>query len=128
MTAARALDGVRVIELVDQPVDYCGRILAGLGADVILAEPPEGGFRRHQGPFAAGRDGDPEASLVQWHFDVGKRSMVADDDAELARLIASSDVVVHTLSPRRPRPAASTTPAWPRATPGWCRAPSPRSA
>ncbi len=92
-----ALDGVRVIELVDQPVDYCGRILAGLGADVIVVEPAEGGFRRHQGPYVDRRQGDLEASLSQWHFDVGKRSVVVDDDAELRRLIGSADVVVHTL-------------------------------
>ena len=92
-----ALDGVRVIELVDEPVDYCGRILAGLGADVIVVEPSDGGFRRRQGPFESGREGDPEASLAQWHFDVGKRSMVVEDDAELRRVIDSADVVVHTL-------------------------------
>ena len=95
--ATGALGGVRVIELVDEPVDYCGRLLAGLGADVIVVEPAAGGFRRHQGPYVEGREGDPEASLAQWHFDVGKRSMVVDDDAELRRLIASADVVVHTL-------------------------------
>ncbi len=94
-----ALDGVRVVELVDEPVDYCGRLLAGLGADVVVVEPPEGGFRRHQGPWAHGRQGDPDASLAQWHFDVGKRSVVIDpdDDETLRRLIGSADVFVHTL-------------------------------
>ena len=33
------LAGVRVAELVDEPVEYCGRLLAGLGADVVKLEP-----------------------------------------------------------------------------------------
>jgi len=95
-----ALEGVRVVELVDEPVEYCGRMLAGLGADVVKVEPPEGARSRHQGPWADGRDGDPDASLHSWHFDVGKRSVVLDhpgDDERLRRLCASADVVVHTL-------------------------------
>ena len=36
------LDGVRVLELADQLGEYCGKLLAGLGADVVKIEPPEG--------------------------------------------------------------------------------------
>ena len=92
-----ALAGVRVVELVDQPVEYCGRLLAGLGADVVKVEPPEGAPSRREGPFAAGRDGDPDGSLHFWHFNVGKRSVVADDDETLRRVCA-------TGGRRRPHP------------------------
>jgi crotonobetainyl-CoA:carnitine CoA-transferase CaiB-like acyl-CoA transferase len=98
-----ALGGVRVVEMVDEPVDYCGRLLAGLGAEVIVVEPPEGKFRRHHGPYVEGREGDVEASLGQWHFDVGKRSVVLDDDAQLRRLCRSADVVIHTMGPAAAR-------------------------
>ena len=95
-----ALAGVRVVELVDEPVEYCGRILAGLGADVVKVEPPAGGRSRHQGPWAEGHEGDPDASLNAWHFDLGKRSAVVDDQDGadlLPRLCRGADVVVHTL-------------------------------
>lgn len=36
------LTGVRVLEAGDETIDYCGLILAGLGAEVIKVEPPEG--------------------------------------------------------------------------------------
>ena len=45
------LAGVRVIELADEQAEYCGLTLAGLGADVIKIEPPEGSPTRRIGPF-----------------------------------------------------------------------------
>ena len=36
------LAGIRVIELADELGEYCGKLLAGLGADVIKVEPPQG--------------------------------------------------------------------------------------
>jgi crotonobetainyl-CoA:carnitine CoA-transferase CaiB-like acyl-CoA transferase len=36
-----ALDGLRVVDLTDERGLLCGQILADLGADVILVEPPE---------------------------------------------------------------------------------------
>lgn len=99
--AGSALEGLRVIELVDEPVEYCGRLLAGLGADVIKLEPAEGAASRRVGPFVDGREGDPDASLSFWHFNVGKRSAVAEDDEAIRRVCASADVVIHTLGTSR---------------------------
>jgi crotonobetainyl-CoA:carnitine CoA-transferase CaiB-like acyl-CoA transferase len=96
--APGALERVRVVEVVDQPVEYCGRLLAGLGADVIKVEPPDGAPSRRDGPYVDGRDGDPDASLAFWHFNVGKRSVVLGDD-DRRRLIASADVVIHSHGP-----------------------------
>jgi crotonobetainyl-CoA:carnitine CoA-transferase CaiB-like acyl-CoA transferase len=92
-----ALTGVRVVELGGEPVEYCGRILAGLGADVVKVEPPAGAASRRRGPWVDGRESDPDACLSSWHFDVGKRSVVLDDDREIRRLVERADVVVHTL-------------------------------
>ena len=51
--------------------EYCGRLLAGLGADVVKAEPPEGSPSRSFGPFA-GDEPDPDRSLCFWADNVGK--------------------------------------------------------
>jgi crotonobetainyl-CoA:carnitine CoA-transferase CaiB-like acyl-CoA transferase len=47
----RALEGVRVLDLADESGAFAGRILADLGAEVLLIEPPEGGPPRHRAPF-----------------------------------------------------------------------------
>jgi len=96
------LDGVRVVELTDESAEYCGRLLAGLGADVVKVEPPEGAPSRRVEPFLDDEPGD-DRSLAFWADNVGKRSVVlaggAEGDAALARLCASADVLVHTLRP-----------------------------
>ena len=96
MSASAPLDGVRVVELVDESAEYCGRLLAGLGADVVKLEPPEGAPSRHVGPFLDDRP-DPDASLAFWADNVGKRSVVVADDSEILGLCHAADVVVHTL-------------------------------
>lgn len=40
------LDGVRVLDLTDGTGAMCGRLLADLGADVVLVEPPDGAAAR----------------------------------------------------------------------------------
>jgi crotonobetainyl-CoA:carnitine CoA-transferase CaiB-like acyl-CoA transferase len=40
------LHGVRVLELADETGEYAGRVLAGLGADIVKVEPPEGETNR----------------------------------------------------------------------------------
>jgi len=97
------LDGVRVLELVDESAEYCGRLLAGLGADVVKAEPPEGAPSRRIGPFLDDAPG-PDRSLAFWADNVGKRSVVVEDDGELLALCDAADVLVHTV--RRAEAAA----------------------
>ncbi|HUY21435.1 MAG TPA: CoA transferase [Acidimicrobiales bacterium] len=92
------LDGVRVLELTDESAEYCGRLLAGLGADVVKVEPAEGAPSRHIGPFLDDEPG-PDRSLAFWADNVGKRSVVALDDTDVVALCAAADVVVHTLRP-----------------------------
>lgn len=46
----RALDDLRVLNLTDRIDQYCGRVLASLGADVIRIEPPDGGDPRRAHP------------------------------------------------------------------------------
>ena len=98
-----ALAGLRILELGDEKGEYCGRLLAGMGADVVKLEPPGGSPTRLFPPFR-GDVVDPERSLHFWHYNVGKRSVVLDLEtdagpAQLARLAARADVLVESLSP-----------------------------
>jgi crotonobetainyl-CoA:carnitine CoA-transferase CaiB-like acyl-CoA transferase len=94
------LQGVRVLELSDPSAEYCGRLLAGLGADVVKLEPPEGSTSRQVGPFLDDEP-DPNRSLAFWADNVGKRSVVVRDDDEVRSLCATADVIVHTLRARQ---------------------------
>ncbi len=92
------LERYRVIDLTDERGNLAAFILAGLGADVVLVEPPEGSAGRRRGPFA-GDQADAERSLTFWGWNRGKRSVVLDVDgaagaAALQRLCAEADVVI----------------------------------
>src|SRR5262245_28563179 len=94
------LTGIRVIELADEQAEYCGRTLAGLGANVIKVEPPGGSPTRRIGPFYQDVV-DPERSLFFWQYNRGKRSVVLDLDRagerdRLRSLIASADVLLES--------------------------------
>ena len=58
---SRALDGVRVLDLTDRSAALTGRLLADLGAEVILVEPPSGTPARRLAPWLDGATG-PEAA------------------------------------------------------------------
>jgi crotonobetainyl-CoA:carnitine CoA-transferase CaiB-like acyl-CoA transferase len=92
------LEGVRVVELVDERTIDAGRMLRELGADVVVVEPPGGSSLRRDPPFA-GDERHRELCLRWWAGSVGKRSVVIDLDeddgqAEFARLVAGADVVL----------------------------------
>src|ERR1700736_6933623 len=71
------LAGLRVIEIADERAEYAGLLLAGLGAEVIKIEPPEGNATRRIGPFFEDRPG-LERSLFFWHYNRNKKSVVLD--------------------------------------------------
>jgi benzylsuccinate CoA-transferase BbsE subunit len=94
-----ALDGVRVLDLCDVQGAFAGKLLAGLGADVILVEPPAGSAMRKIPPFW---DGAPagEESLFFWFYAAGKRSVAVDRaDDRFRRLLAGADVLIETGPP-----------------------------
>lgn len=93
-----SLEGVRVLEIGDELGEYCGLVLAGLGAEVIRIEPPGGSATRRLGPFVDD-DGDPEHSLHFWNYNRGKKSVVLDlgaapDRDRFKMLLTSADVVL----------------------------------
>ena len=94
----RPLDGIRVIELTSERCALAGKLLADMGADVIVVEPPGGSPMRAYEPFA-GDEPDREQALWWWHYNTSKRSVVADLDQtdgadDFRRLVSTSDVVI----------------------------------
>ena len=94
------LQGVRVLELSHERIAFAGKLLADMGADVILIEPPGGDPARHYPPFLDDQPG-PDRSLWWWHYHTSKRGVVLDldrpEDRERFRaLIAQADVLVES--------------------------------
>lgn len=94
------LDGLRVVEVADETAEYCGLLLAGLGADVVKIEPPEGAPTRRIGPFLDDRP-DPDTSLYFWAYNRAKRSVELkpgneQDRAAILHLLEGADVLLDT--------------------------------
>ncbi len=99
-----ALTGLRVIELANEHIAFAGKLLADMGADVILVEPPGGDPCRGYPPFLDDEPGE-DRSLYWWHYHTSKRGIVLDlDHAEDAqrfrRLVATADLLLEG-EPRR---------------------------
>src|SRR3954471_16848971 len=102
---AGALQGYRVLDLSEPWGAYCGKLLAGLGADVVKVEPPAGDAARAFGPFKDDRP-HPEASLAFAYYHTNQRSVVldlADDEgrALLVRLLGAADVLLEAFPSER---------------------------
>ncbi|MGY9071975.1 MAG: CaiB/BaiF CoA transferase family protein [Acidimicrobiales bacterium] len=100
-----ALAGVRVIDLASRPGAFAGRILADLGADVIMVEPPNGSSIRSHAPFLNGEPG-LDHSFAHLYFNANKRSIVLDladpeDSAKFRALVVTSDVLIDDQTPGR---------------------------
>lgn len=98
-----ALDDLRVLDLADAKGIYCGKLLAGMGADVIRIEPPGGGPDRRRPPFVDDLPG-PERSLFHLAMNAGKRSITLNIECEdgvslFRRLARTADIVVESFAP-----------------------------
>ena len=98
-----ALYGLTVLDLTGPEGQPCGRILADLGADVILIEPPSGSPSRRMAPFAHGEAG-PDRSLFFVHFNTNKRGITLDlnataDREKFLELAKTADVVLESGHP-----------------------------
>src|SRR6202035_3017913 len=92
------LAGLRVIEIADERAEYTGLLLAGLGAEVIKIEPPEGNATRRIGPFLEDKPG-LERSLFYWNYNRAKKSVVLDlaertSADRILRLLAGADILL----------------------------------
>jgi crotonobetainyl-CoA:carnitine CoA-transferase CaiB-like acyl-CoA transferase len=101
--APAALDDIRVLDLAGEIGQYCTKLLADLGADVIKIEPPGGDPVRNVPPFYHDEPG-PQKSLYWLNLNTSKRSVSLDIEdqegrAEFERLVAAADVVVESFDP-----------------------------
>ena len=97
------LSPYRVIDCTDERGQLAGFLLAQLGAEVLLVEPPGGSSARHLPPFAGDRP-DPERGLWHWAYNRGKGSVTVDlatpaGRERLAALAAGADVLLWTGRP-----------------------------
>ena len=93
-----------MVELASEHAAFAGKLMADLGADVIVVEPNGGHRSRHFGPFA--EQPDPEQSLWWWHYNTSKRGVTLDLEADggrtsFRRLCERADVVLEAESPGR---------------------------
>jgi len=86
-TGEGMLAGIRVVDLAGEPAAIAGRVLADLGADVVLIEPPQGVPLR-----------DLPHTFAAWG--AGKRSVVVEsaDDPRLDALLADADLVIEAIA------------------------------
>ncbi len=101
------LQGLRVLDLTQGSEQYCAKLFAQLGADVLLVEPVAGCAQRREGPFLGDR-AHPEHSLPFAYLNQGKRGIALDLDRaqgqEIFRALArNADLVIEAERPGRMR-------------------------
>ncbi|MBV8454829.1 MAG: CoA transferase [Deltaproteobacteria bacterium] len=100
-----ALNGLRVLDLTDHRAQLCGRLLADMGADVIMIEPPGGDAARRIPPFLDDTP-HPDRSLFFWFYNLNKRSITVDITQSqgqeiLLALAKSADLIIESFKPGR---------------------------
>jgi crotonobetainyl-CoA:carnitine CoA-transferase CaiB-like acyl-CoA transferase len=98
--SAGPLDGIRVIEVCDEFGEFAGKLLAGMGADVVKVEPPGGEATRRYGPWLDDQPGEGR-SLWFWHYNTDKQSVELDFGTaagleKLSQLVAKADILVES--------------------------------
>ena len=95
-----ALTGIRIVELAERVAgEYCGRLLADFGAEVVKIERPGGGSPNRAAAPIIGDDGGRESSALFGYLNTNKRSVeldltVPESIDTLHKLIATADAVV----------------------------------
>ncbi len=100
------LDSLHILDLTDDRGHLAGLVMAQLGAQVTLLEPPNGHRTRHHGPYVDDQPG-PDRSLEFLAFNRGKDSVVLEgagaapagstpkpDLAQLSQLCENADVLI----------------------------------
>lgn len=100
-----ALTGIRVLELANERIGFAGKLLADMGADVILIEPPGGDPSRAYPPYLDDQPGE-DRSLYWWHYHTSKRGIVLDLDTQTGaeqfrNLVKTADLVLESEPTQR---------------------------
>ncbi len=96
-----ALGDIRVLDLAGEIGQYCTKLLADLGADVIKIEAPGGDPVRALPPYY---NKHPDQSLYWLNLNTSKRSVTLDIEkpegrALFEKLVATADIVVESFTP-----------------------------
>lgn len=99
----QALAGIVILDLAGPAGNYCGKLFADMGADVILIEPLCGAPTRHMLPTAVGQTG-MEAGLVFQYQNTNKRSVALDLEtpgaqAVIRELAKHANVIIESEAP-----------------------------
>jgi crotonobetainyl-CoA:carnitine CoA-transferase CaiB-like acyl-CoA transferase len=97
------LAGLRGLELSGERSAFAGRLLAGLGVEMGIVEPPGGDRMRTYEPFLEDEPG-LERSLFHWHYNAGKRGLTLNLESERGRaifrdLVAKADLLIESEPP-----------------------------
>ncbi len=103
LNSSGALSGLRVLDLAGRMGGYCGMLLANLGAEVILIEPPAGDPMRREGPFKNDIV-HPGGSLSFAGYHTNKKGIVLDletvqGQTTFRALVANADVLIEDRPP-----------------------------
>jgi len=101
------LAGIRVLDLTGGAEQYCGKLMAQLGAEVVLIEPTQGSASRRDGPFIDDKV-HIEHSLQFAYLNQGKRGMALDLTSPqgpeiFKRMVANSDLIIESERPGQMR-------------------------
>ena len=92
----KPFEGLTVVDLSTRfSGAFAARLFGDFGADVILAEPPEGHPCRSEPPFS-NTTNQTESSVVHAFVNWNKKSVVVSTEQERDELIRAADVVVTT--------------------------------
>ena len=119
-----ALTGIKVVELSNERISLAGKLMADMGADVVLIEPIGGDPSRFYPPFVSAKahtnnevassqviqeqeaPSDANHSLYFWHYNTSKRSIELDleqtsDQVIFRHLIAQAHVLIESEPTQR---------------------------
>ncbi|MDT5045358.1 MAG: hypothetical protein QOG75_1211, partial [Mycobacterium sp.] len=105
LTTVSALHGFRIVEIAESPAgEYCGKLLADFGADVIKVERPGTGSPTRSMHPLIGSGPEPERSGLFAYLNTNKRSAVCDLNTaagadRLHGLIAGAHAVIDDHNP-----------------------------
>jgi len=93
----------RVLDLTEGGVNWAGRLLSDMGADVIRVEPPGGSPTRKRAPFYQDEP-HPERSLYWTAYNLNKRGVTLDLERPegqdlFTRLAATADFILESSMP-----------------------------
>ena len=100
----QALGPYRVLDLTEGGFNWCGKVLADLGADVVKIEPPGGSpYAGHRAVRGRSRQG-MDRSLVWAAYCANKRGVTIDLDSrdgceQLVRLASGADILIESFRP-----------------------------